>query len=115
MMPSPTMAAAAMRPRRRITAPPSAVSSRAPSRGPSRAAEESGRPERQDHRHGSEEGEVGELRKERLPEIVEKTNDEAAHHRAGQAPEPADDHHHESIGQHLGIRARVHAEEAGAD
>src|SRR5712692_11314123 len=98
MTPNPTMAAAAMRLLRRITAPPSAVSSRAPSRGPSPAAEESGRPERQDHRHGSEEGEVGELGKERLPEIVEKTHDEAARHRAGQAPEPPDDHHHERIG-----------------
>src|SRR5712692_7673819 len=104
MMPSPTMAAAATRPLWRITASPSAVSSRAPSRGPSRAAEESGGPERQDHRHGSEEGEIGELGKEGLPEIVEETHDEAARHRAGQAPEPPDDHHHERIGQHLGIR-----------
>src|SRR5262250_3341386 len=89
---------------------------RRPITGPvfSCAAEEPGGPEGQDHGHGCEQREIGKLGKEGFAEVVEKTDDEAAGHGAGQAPEPAHDHHDEGIGQNLGIRAGVHAEEARA-
>src|SRR5215831_3755626 len=82
---------------------------------PSCAPEEPSGPEGQDHRHGGEEREVGKLREESLAEIVQQADDEAARHRAGQAPETTHDDHDEGIGQDLGIRAWIHAEEARAD
>src|SRR5574342_198608 len=97
----------AMRARRRITR-----------RGPrptSAPAEEPGGPDGEDQRHRSEQREVGQLGKERLAEIVEEPDEEAARHGPSQAAEPAHDDDDEGVREDLEVGSRVDAEKASTD
>src|SRR5262249_28751081 len=64
-------------------------------------SEQSGGFHRQNQRHRRVEGEIGNLREQRLPKIVGESDDQRADRRAAQASHPADDHDRERDRQHL--------------
>src|SRR5262245_5309373 len=78
-------------------------------------SEQSGRLDRQDQRHRRVEGEIRDLRKQRLAEIVRQSDQQRADRCAAEAAHPADDHDRESERQHLEVEARIDAEERAAD
>src|SRR4051794_20392179 len=79
------------------------------------SSEQTGWLDRQDQRHWRVQREVGNLREQRLAEIVGEANDQRADRGAAQASHAADDHHGECDRQHLEIEPRVDAEEGAAD
>src|SRR4249919_4063992 len=77
--------------------------------------EQTGRLDREDQRHRRIQGEVGNLREQRLAEVVGQPNDQRADRGAAQAAHAADDHHGKRDRQHLEIEAGIDAEEGAAD
>src|SRR5215469_14448822 len=78
-------------------------------------SEEAGRLDRQDQRHRRVEGEIGDLGKKRLPEIVREADEQRADGGAAEASHAADDHHGKGDRQHLEVQAGINAEEGAAD
>src|SRR5262252_9777231 len=78
-------------------------------------SEQSGRLDRQNQRHRRVEGEIGNLREQRLTEIDGKPDDQRADGRAAQASHPADDYDGERDRQHLEVQAGIDAEKGAAD
>src|SRR5690349_25078562 len=77
-------------------------------------SEQPGRLDRQDQRHRRVKGEIGDLGKQRLAEIIGEADEQRADCRAAEASHAADDHHREGDRQHLEIQAGIDAEEGPA-
>src|SRR5215471_5255452 len=78
-------------------------------------SEQPGRLDRENQRHRRVESEIGNLREQRLAEIVGESDDQRADRRAAQASHPADDHDRERDRQHLEVQAGIDAEKGAAD
>src|SRR6186997_501970 len=63
--------------------------------GRSLSSEQAGRLDREDQRHWGVQREVGNLRKQRLAEVVGEPDDQRADRGAAEAAHAADDHHRE--------------------
>src|SRR5262252_10697633 len=70
---------------------------------------------RENQRHRRVEGEIGNLREQRLAEIVGEPDDQRADGCAAQASHSADDHDSERDRQHLEVQAGIDAEKGAAD
>src|SRR6185436_7067882 len=79
------------------------------------SSEQTSRLDREDQRHRCVQREVGNLREQRLAEVVGQANDQRADSGAAQAPHAADDHDGECDRQHLEVEAGIDAEEGAAE
>src|SRR2546423_4942162 len=79
----------------KVTAKPKKNQARVLIRVGSFAPKQTGGTNREDRRHGCEDGEHGELGEESLAEIVEQADEQAADKRSLETAQPADDHDNE--------------------
>src|SRR5574341_1336798 len=95
---------------------PAATARTADGRGPmSGPAEQPARPGGEDDAHGAEQREVGDLREQRLAEVVGEAEDDRGQQGAAEAPHAADDHDDERVRQDLEVEPGVDAHERRAD
>src|SRR5262249_50085290 len=79
------------------------------------APEQAGRLDRQQQGHGCVKGEIGDLGKQRLAEVVGEPDNERPDRCAREASHAADDHDCEGDRQDLEVEAGIDAQEGAAD